>query len=385
MISGCVVKLVGICNIDCDYCYMYHLSDQSFRSRARFLSVSDACSLINSIIQYCAETSCMSFELTLHGGEPLLWPVNSYRTLFDHYRSVTPRVDLIHFHLQTNLYTYPNDETLGILQFNGVTVGVSVDGPKDINDRHRRTRSGKGTYDRVIANVERLATSQYRSILSGFLCVIDPHFPPTDFLDWMSGLPVTYVDVLLPIQFTHRHPPWGEGGDGTQYALAPDYGKWIAQLFEEWTRRDDERLRIRLLEDVLRSVLSDGKRPISSSSLPLIVLNTDGQFEHNDFLRNAFDGAMATGMHVSTHSLAEVAQDPVVRAVLLLGDKLPSECAGCPISGVCGGGFLPGRLSGSDLDLSRRSILCADEYYAYASISHAVKEYRRELQIGHAG
>ena len=41
-----------------------------------------------------------------------------------------------------------------------VNVGVSIDGPQRLHDRHRRTRSGRGTYDRAIAGVRLLRRRQ---------------------------------------------------------------------------------------------------------------------------------------------------------------------------------------------------------------------------------
>lgn len=47
-----------------------------------------------------------------------------------------------------------NDEWCDLFEQWGVNLGVSVDGPKHIHDAARKTRAGKGTYDKTIAGIK---------------------------------------------------------------------------------------------------------------------------------------------------------------------------------------------------------------------------------------
>jgi uncharacterized protein len=95
------------------------------------------------------------FTLLWHAGEPLVVPRPFYETaiaLLERYNR--PRV-AIHHALQTNA-TLIDDAWCRFFVEHDVCPGVSVDGPAFLHDRHRRTRQGKGTFDRVLRGIRLL-------------------------------------------------------------------------------------------------------------------------------------------------------------------------------------------------------------------------------------
>ena len=54
--------------------------------------------------------------------------------------------------VQTNGTLIDDDWCTFFLQWHA-GVGVSIDGPRELHDRNRRTRSGAGTFDRTIAGI----------------------------------------------------------------------------------------------------------------------------------------------------------------------------------------------------------------------------------------
>ena len=57
--------------------------------------------------------------------------------------------------LQTNA-TLINDEWCDCFRRNRIVVGVSIDGPRDIHDAHRKFRTGKGSYEMTMRGIEKL-------------------------------------------------------------------------------------------------------------------------------------------------------------------------------------------------------------------------------------
>ena len=79
---------------------------------------------------------------------------------------------VLSFSINTNLYNL-TDEMLDFIIENKPILFVSLDGPKDENDRNRVTMDGKGTFDRVYKNIQRIkdASLEYFNEKVMILCV----------------------------------------------------------------------------------------------------------------------------------------------------------------------------------------------------------------------
>jgi uncharacterized protein len=136
-----VVQPTPFCNINCSYCYLP--DRQSTRQMsAEVLEQTFAWVFSSGLVRE-------PFTLLWHAGEPLVVPRSFYEnaiTLLERYnRPAIP----IHHSVQTNA-TLIDDDWCRFFVKHDVHPGVSVDGPAFLHDRHRRTRSGKGTFDRVL-------------------------------------------------------------------------------------------------------------------------------------------------------------------------------------------------------------------------------------------
>ncbi|MCV5991632.1 anaerobic sulfatase maturase, partial [Escherichia coli] len=49
-----------------------------------------------------------------------------------------------------------NDEWCAFLKEHNFLVGLSIDGPRELHDKYRKTRSGKPTFDLVMKAVDKL-------------------------------------------------------------------------------------------------------------------------------------------------------------------------------------------------------------------------------------
>ncbi len=89
-----------------------------------------------------------------HAGEPCVLPPEWYAAACDRLTAESNRT--IHRQsFQTNA-TLVSDGWIDYFRRRGVGVGVSLDGPQDIHDAARRTRSGGGTYLRTMRGINRL-------------------------------------------------------------------------------------------------------------------------------------------------------------------------------------------------------------------------------------
>ncbi|MDF0531421.1 radical SAM protein [Tsukamurella sp. 8F] len=377
--SVVVAKLTSFCNLDCDYCYMFNLADTSQAALPNMMSSVTAQRLVSRIAEYDGQRGGgHRYQLVLHGGEPSLWPMGHFRDLghaIDAARASGVAIDV---GIQSNGLRPFSDEFIGWLRAMGAHMGVSLDGPRHLNDAHRVDRRGRGSYDRVLRSIGDLVTRGGGDILGGFLCVMDPSIDPVEFLDWIEQLPVTRVDLLWPIEYTPEHPPWGDAADEGAYRQRPRYGTWLTDVFFEWIRRDDPSVRIRLFDSVIGLFLGGHGHPDSlvNDAIPLFGVDTDGTYCYPDYFRVAGDSAARTDRSVHTHAVCELHTDAVFGDLLALDALLPTECGPCRFRAQCGGGFLPGRIRSSPLGVSTRpSVLCWDELAFFAAVEAVVHRF----------
>src|ERR1700745_2794578 len=67
-----IVKVHSRCDLSCDYCYMYEMADQSWRSQPRAMSPEIAELSARRIAEHARSHALSGITLILHGGEPLL-------------------------------------------------------------------------------------------------------------------------------------------------------------------------------------------------------------------------------------------------------------------------------------------------------------------------
>jgi uncharacterized protein len=142
-----VIQPTPFCNIDCSYCY---LPDR--RSKAMVTTET----LFNLFSQVFA-SGWVGDHLSVvwHAGEPMVAPVRFYRDAFRMIERIRPAGVAVEHAFQTN-GTLIDDAWCSFFLEQRVNVGVSIDGPRHLHDRNRRTRSGRGTFERTIAGVRLL-------------------------------------------------------------------------------------------------------------------------------------------------------------------------------------------------------------------------------------
>jgi uncharacterized protein len=373
-----VVKVTARCNLNCTYCYMFNQADKTFSRVPANMRSSTALLLLQRIREHLLGSNERTFNLVLHGGEPTLWPLDSFRQFFAGVKSLRQDGFDIRVSLQTNGF-HLRDELLDLLAENRITLGISIDGPPSFNDLARVRHDGKGSYRAVLNSVQHIIDRGLGNLIGGFLCVANPTIPPSILLDWINELPVRRLDLLWPMEFNYDRPPWS-GGDHALYHAHPRYGVWFADVFAEWWRRDDPKVFVRLFYETILVLLGSQRHSdmIVNDTIDMFVVNTDGAIEYHDYFRSHHDGATRTRFNLHNNGLKDIAQDELFEFCLNLKAHLPVECSSCEAVRVCGGGFLPGRTKSQSALPSRRSVLCYDQFEFYARVSQLVRPHVRD-------
>ncbi|MGB1417148.1 MAG: cyclophane-forming radical SAM/SPASM peptide maturase GrrM/OscB [Synechococcus sp.] len=146
-----VVQATSLCNLDCSYCY---LPD---RQKRRVFDLDLLPLLVRRILE--SPYAGPEFDLVWHAGEPLTLPTEWYdQATAQLERSLSELgaegLELTQ-HVQTNA-TLINDSWCDCFRRNRIVVGISVDGPEEIHDAHRRFRNGRGSHALAMKGIDAL-------------------------------------------------------------------------------------------------------------------------------------------------------------------------------------------------------------------------------------
>ena len=173
-----VIQPTPFCNLDCSYCY---LPD---RLNKRKISLETLEKALNWA--FSSGLVRQPFTLLWHAGEPMVLPA----TFYEQATVLLERCNVSGFEVtqsfQTNA-TLVNDAWCEFIRRRGVQVGVSVDGPDFLNDRHRVTRQGGGTLDRVLRGMRLLRDYEI----------------PFDVITVLTSTSLDYPDELFDFYMEH--------------------------------------------------------------------------------------------------------------------------------------------------------------------------------------
>jgi uncharacterized protein len=331
-----VLKVHSRCNLACDHCYVYEAVDQSWRNQPVSMSSRTLKVVAERIAGYAEHHHLEVVRVVLHGGEPLLLGHDRLRQLIADLKSVIEPVAALELSLQTNGVRL-DQRFAELFRDTDVRVGVSLDGGRAANDRHRRFSHGGSSYDPVVRAVKLLASPDYQAIFAGLLCTVDVENDPVQVFDDLAALGPPKIDVLLP-HATWDHPPPGTVAGETRY------GDWLCSMFDRWFDAPP-RVGVRLFEELVNAVLGGASysEAIGGRAPESLVIEADGSLEQTDALKVAFSGAAATGYNVFEHTLDDVLSNSAAFGSAPSAEELSPICQSCPVLSVCGGGLYPHR------------------------------------------
>ncbi|MGW0180472.1 FxsB family cyclophane-forming radical SAM/SPASM peptide maturase [Nocardia sp. NPDC003345] len=350
-----VVKIHSRCNLACDYCYVYEMSDQSWKDQPKNMSepIFDyACRMIRD---HAARFALSEVSLVFHGGEPLLVGHVALEHFARRAREILEPTVRVHLGMQTNGVLI-DAEFLDICTRNSVAIGVSLDGDERGHDRHRKYRRGTGSHADVDAGLRLLTGPEHRHLFSGLLCTIDIDNDPLDTYEALLGHRPPSLDLLLP-HGNWTSPPPARTADRT----STPYADWLITVFDRWYGAPVAETRIRLFDEIIELLLggTGASESVGLAPVQLAVIETDGSLEQVDALKSAFAGAARIEGGTGGNALDRATREPAVIARQIGIEALDASCRACPLHHVCGAGHYAHRYRAGH-GFRNPSVYCAD-------------------------
>jgi uncharacterized protein len=329
------VKPAGsACNLACRYCY--YLDKGPLGAEAGPPGSKSGPSrmpedlLEEYIAQHIAASPDEVIRFSWHGGEPTVLGVDYFRTIVEIQRRLCPPGRRIDNGLQTNGTLL--DENWGrFLAAEGFAVGLSLDGPRDLHDRHRLTRNGRSTFDETMRGGEIL---RRHGVATDILCVVSSANIrlPAKVYGFFRDIGASYV-TFLPLVIPQ---PGAPGGASPESVLPEAWGDFLCTVFDDWQSHDIGHIKVQIIEEASRTAFGQEHslcifRPVCGD-IPVVERN--GDFYCCD---HYVDAEHRLGSIRDT-PLLSLLESPAQRAFGLAKlEKLPRVCLSCEVREMCNG------------------------------------------------
>ncbi|PUB13710.1 radical SAM/SPASM domain-containing protein [Yoonia sediminilitoris] len=160
-----IVHLTQRCNLTCGFC---HSSAVSVSAKGKDLTPETMKKIVRFILQSPGTEKNINFQ----GGEPTLC-LEMISSFIEYYNSIPASREVTTTYSMTSNGTLIDSCTAGNLKDLGVSVSLSIDGPKNIHDTERKYEDGNGSYRDTKATKE-LLVKDFPEIYSGQIMVVTP-------------------------------------------------------------------------------------------------------------------------------------------------------------------------------------------------------------------
>ena len=374
VIDTVLLKVASRCNLDCSYCYVYHMADDLWRAQPKRMPVAVQLATVRQLADLYVHQG-QPLSVVLHGGEPLIFGARRLRDLCIQLRSALPAPCGVHVQTNGVLLT---DEVIDIFVQFDVGISISIDGPLEVHDRYRRDRRGRGSHGRALGAIRRLtARRDALPLFAGVLAVIDPSSSPRIVYDALKATGAPSLDFLVR-DGNHASLPIGKTS-----VESTEYGQWMAGLLDVYLS-DPKPPRVRILDDMLRVILGGQaqKEGVGAADYGILVIDTDGRINKNDTLKAAHKAADRFGpmsWSILSDSLLDIVRSQPYADYYQQQRPTAPACRACPELNVCGGGMVAHRWS-NDRGFDNPSVFCADQQLLIARMREWVAWYKAGRQ-----
>ncbi len=324
-----VIQPTPFCNLDCDYCYLPNRSD------TRKIKPDT----LRQIFATVFESNLLSRQLGVvwHAGEPTTMPIGFYRDAFALAEQARPDNLILTHSIQTNAVLIDQAWCDFVLE-TGLQVGVSVDGPAFLHDRHRKTRSGAGTHARTLRGIGRL---QDNGIDFHAICVLTRQSLeyPDEIFDFFADNDIGQIGFNIEeIEGANLNSTLA--GNDTEVLLRRFFHRFL-----DLVKQHPGVLDVREFNDAMTAIAADQDTALYNHQVvPFGIVSVDADGNISTFspeLLGQFSDAYGNFIFGNVHQggLADLEDSAVFQKVRREIEAGRSRCRkSCDYFGVCGGG-----------------------------------------------
>jgi len=339
----------AVCNLDCKYCFF--LSKQALYPDSDFRMADD---LLELYIRQLLESQPTQVTIAWQGGEPTLMDLDFFRRSMELVEKYSKPGQRVEHTIQTN-GTRLDDEWCAFFKQHNFLVGLSVDGPRELHDKYRVDKGGRGTFDQVMRGWNSL---KKHGVECNILCTV--HAGNVEhavevyrfFRDDLGARFMQFIPIvergnadLIPVanlgwgaRGTDPRPLYLQSGNRvTDRSVEPkQLGRFLIDIFDEWVRRDVGRVYVQLFDTTLGAHVGQYSLCVFSPTCgdAVALEHTGDLYSCDHFVEPDFK----LGNIRETHMADLVASARQRKFGTDKQTALPKYCRDCDVLYACNGG-----------------------------------------------
>lgn len=319
-----IVKGTRLCNLRCSYCNDWRAGPNQSMKVPVLAHLTARALRANPVV----------VDFVWHGGETTMMPRHFYEQALSLQSRFRVGGQVVRNELQTNA-TRITPEWAQFFADNDFSIGISLDGPAEIHDRHRRYVSGKGSSGDVMRGIR---TLREHGVEPSVLMVIDEEayeLGARSIFDFFlaAGIPRFGLLAAKP----QNQPDAAPASSAAHYVDPGRFTSFLSQMYDIWESHGDPTIQIRELE-VLRNRLARTRhRPCTLTGECLgnyFLVEPSGEVAHCDLFLG--DPAYTLG-NVLTSDFAEMRSGENMAALQAANRQALDRMRSCEHFDTCNG------------------------------------------------
>jgi len=358
-----VVTITDTCNLACPYCYFFFGGDDPYIHAPRTLTMDCTEAIATYLLEGARALGIETIDISFHGGEPLIIGHEKFEEICQTFSQKLSAEFSLNFSIQTNAILI-NRAWVEIFSAYNVGIGVSLDGPPDINDAKRLNKKGKGSYSQTIEGIRLLQRAEALGLIPGFAvnCVITESSEADRIFDhFVYDLGLKSFDFAPPIMDWCNYDP-----DVVDFVKS-----FMVRIAERWFDLDDPSVNVMGLSNILGSFLNPENAEVWNDSHEIapctITIRSNGDVCPDDALTPKRKEYRFTAHNVRSGVLSDYILSDSFQEIDSAFGNISSDCNDCNWRLHCRGGRLENRFEASD-GFTRRSTYCAAHMAVYETL-----------------
>jgi uncharacterized protein len=357
----------AVCNLDCSYCFYLDRDADPYKALpARRMTNDTLERLADSYLFYSYPQSIFAFQ----GGEPTLAGLPFFEQLVKFQQQYGRNGQSVSNAMQTNGVLL-DQNWCDLFRDTNWLLGVSLDGPEDINDKYRYNKEGHGTWKRVMQSIELL---QKNKVEFNILCVLSQANveKPRELYRFYRSLGVDNVQYIPLAEFDGA-------GNALPYTItAEQYGRFLCETFDVWWP-ERRKMRVRFFDNIAEALA--GQKPgtctMHETCDSYVVVEYNGDVYPCDFF---VEGSWKLG-NITLDSWPEIARRTRRYSFAEKKTLAHPDCQVCEYQSICHGGC-PKSRQGPNGRFEDLDYFCQAYKMIYAKSAAPLRAELKRMGIG---